>query len=200
MESKQNKQPYYVFFSIDGTFWDLEHASRKYGTYLPSIEQPVFNEESVIAFKTLVDSLDTRYDTKLVVISYRRSSLARCIEYLNNNGVAKDKAVLALPYPSEPNRQHNIINYMENYGEQPFRYRNANNPISRFLISATNRDFKNYVIIDANKNYSGIVPKNRLIKTNYKRQSLTSQQVTQYLKSIDIPVIDSSFELSQAQS
>ena len=187
--TQQKKQPYYVFMDIDGTLWDIESARSVHGPFLPEIALPTLKTESVAAINIMLENLEKRFDTKLVITSRHRSNMVECVNYLRFNGVTYYKPIYCTAF--RPGlRGEKIVDFMENQGEKPFTYPTLGNLFERILYTKrNNQDFKNYVVIDDNKKaISKHIPPERRIVTNKRDGALTFDQVINYLCKNGIPV------------
>lgn len=191
MEKKieQTKQPYYVFMDIDGTLWDMEHATRVHGPFVPEIQIPRLKPESVAAINVMLENLEEKFDTKLVITSGHRSDMAYCVRHLKLNGLKWDKPILCTPF-TPGKRGEKIVNFMMDEGQTRFTYPTIGNLFERILYTKrNNQDFKNYVVIDDNKKaISKHIPPERRIVTNKRDGALTFDQVINYLCKNGIPV------------
>lgn len=191
MENNLNeqKQPYYVFMDIDGTLWDVPHAMAKHGPFLKVIDFPTLKPSSVAAINLLLETLEERFDTRLVITSRHRENMVACVHNLEFNGFKYNKPIYCTPYIPGP-RGQKIVDFMTEQGEKPFTYPTLNNLFSRILYTKKdNNDFKNYVVIDDKKSaIAKQIPPERRIITNLKKESLTHDQVINYLLQNKIPV------------
>ena len=189
MENNNQKQPYYIFMDIDGTLWDIESAIRTHGPFAKGIPLPRLKESSVIAINILLENLEQKFDTRLVLTSGHRENLTACVHHLEFNGFKYDKPIYCTPYIPGP-RGQKIVDYMKEQGEAPFTYPNLNNIFSRILYSRKeNDDFKNYVVIDDNESLiKKQIPPERRIITKKKNAALSYEQVIDYLLRNKIPV------------
>ena len=178
----QIKQPYYVFMDIDGTLWDKNYASFIHGPFVPEIQIPRLKPESVNAINVMLENLEERFDTRLVITSGHRSDMAYCVNHLKLNGLKWDKPILCTPF-TPGDRGEKIVDFMINEGQTRFTYPTLGNLFSRILYTQKdNQDFTNYVVIDDNKKLiSKQIPPERRIITNKKNHSLSLDQVITYL-------------------
>ena len=196
----KSKQPYYVFMDIDGTLWDIESAHRVHGPFLSEIQFPSLKPESVTAINVMLENLDEKFDTRLVLTSRHRSSMAQCINHLNFNGLKWNKPILCTAFYPGP-RGEKIVDFMQNHGERPFTYPTIKTLFGRILYTKRdNKDFKNYVVIDDDKkSISKHIPPERRIVTNKRNGALSLDQVIDYLCKNGIPVHVSGEQFAAAE-
>jgi len=184
MEIHTQKKPFYVFTSIDGVLFDYNYAKNVHGPFLRGNIQPVLKKESVEALNLLLSELEKNYDTKLIITSKRRRSLAQCLSYMRFHGFNYDKPIFATDIEKKT-RGELILELMKKDGHKPRRNPTLKEFVLKQIKRAENDEtFENYVVIDSmNENLSRI-PKNKIIKTDFKSESLNHNQVEDFLLSI----------------
>jgi len=184
------KKPYYVFLDIDGTLWDASYRARIYGPFANVVQDPSLNPESIKAINLLLRSLEEKFNTKLVITSSRRENMTECVRYLSFNDLNYNKPIFCTSF--EPGiRGDKIVSYMQQQGEVGFKYPTLKNFISKILYSKKNEDFSNYVVLeDTRKKVRNQIPRSRIIYSNHNKQSITTDQVVDYLKANNLPVIE----------
>ena len=184
-EKQKAKDVFYVFTSINGVLFDSKYVDSMHGPFAASIEDPILNPKSVSALLYLLETLEEKYDTKLVITSKRRRDMPACIEYLKHNGFYYNKPIFSTKYINGL-RGKKIISHMEEDGQDPIRKKTISSLINS-ILNPNNKKFKNYVVIDSSYfKLFGQIPSSHIIKTDYKHQSLTIDQVQSYLESIGI--------------
>ncbi len=182
----KNKEPFFVFTAINGVLCDGEFAFQKHGPFAKSIENPILKSSSIDALTLLLNTLEEKYDTKLVITSKRRSDLPACMQYLHDYGFKYDKPVFATKY-EKGERGRKILNFMENEGIAPAKTRTLSNIVDSLFSAQTDKPFKNYAVIDSSlSRIKHFIPKSHIIKTNPRNASLTQTQVEEFLSQIGL--------------
>ena len=181
--NNQPKEPFYIFAAINGVFFDMKSAGHIHGPFLKDIHYPIMKATSVQAFNKLLRELEEKYDTRLVITSRRRVNLPSCVAYLYHNGLQYDKPIYATALRNE-SRGKNILSYMIDENLSPAQKPTLKSIVTKLLNKAgADKKFKNYVVIDGyNANRLIGIPKSHIIKTDNKNESLTEQQVDEFLK------------------
>jgi len=182
----KTKESFFVFTAINGVLCDGKFALQKHGPFAKSIENPILKSSSVDALTLLLNTLEEKYDTKLIITSKRRNDLPACMRYLHDYGFNYDKPVFATKY-EEGERGRKILNFMEDQGISPVKTRTLSNIVDSLFQTQTDKPFKNYVVIDSSlSRIKHFIPKSHIIKTNLKNESLTQQQVEEFLSQIGL--------------
>ena len=186
---ENKKQPYYIFMDIDGSMWDKAYGEYVHGPFLSGIDSPALKRSSIEAINVLTDTLEKHFDTKLVITSRRREYFQNCLMYLKRYGLKYDKPIFCTDF-KPGDRGQKIVDFMQEKGEHNFSYPRLKNIFERIMYERKdNKDFKNYVVIDDTKSIiKKQIPPSRTILTNGKKESLTMQQVVDYLLANNIPV------------
>ena len=183
---KTMKEQYFIFLDIDGTLVDLEYGQRARGPFFSFGKNTVLNPESIEALNLLIDSLEQKYDTRLVITSGRRKNLHECVRHLYDNGLKYDKPITCTPL-TEGRRGQKIVDFMMTSSTQ--KYPKAKKLIDFILKRYADHGYKNYVVLenDISKIRYEIPPARRII-TNAKNKALQPYQVEKYLKTNNLPV------------
>lgn len=179
----KNKEPFYIFFEVNGVLYDEKFAYNFHGPFFYPIDDPKIKETSMTAFNNLIQTLEENYDTKLVLISKRRKNLDNCVRYLKNYGLIYDKPIFATEFKKGA-RGQKILDSMSKDGLNPTKKPTLKDFVSNLLMSSKNNPkFKNYVVINPpSSKISRYIRNNHLIKTDPIRNSLTQQQVDDFLE------------------
>lgn len=181
---KINKQPFYVFTSIDGVLYDYESAARVHTCFFKNVDCPILNKSSIEALNYLLSTLEEFYDTKLIITSPRRKNMAECINYLKSYGLKYDKPIFATPL-KKGKRGQKILNEMKKDNLNPTRKLTLSSFVEKLLTSTKDRpSFDNYVVIDCKPTprISRNIPKQHIIKTDYNNAALSKSQVESFLQ------------------
>ena len=113
--------------------------------------------------------------------------MPECIIYIKNFGLVFDKPIFATEF-IEGARGKKILNTMKQDGLSPNKKPTVKDIVSNLLTCAKeNYSFKNYVVINPkNSKISKYIPKEHLIVTDKIRNSLTQEQVNNYLSYIGL--------------
>ena len=180
------REQYFVFLDIDGTLVDLKYGHYARGPFFRFGENSVLNPESIEALNFLLDSLEQKYDTRLVITSGRRKDLSACVRSLYENGLKYDRAITCTPL-SEGRRGQKIVDFMMT-SSMP-RFPKAQKMVDFILRRYADHGYKNYVVLenDISKIRYEIPPERRIV-TNAKSRALQPYQVEKYLKTNNLPV------------
>ena len=183
---KTMREQYFIFLDIDGTLVDLKYGQRARGPFFIFGKNTVLNPESIEALNLLINSLEQKYDTNLVITSGRRKNLHECVSHLYDNGLKYDKPITCTPLV-EGRRGQKIIDFMMTSSSQ--KYPKAKKLIDFILKRYADHGYKNYVVLenDISKIRYEIPPSRRII-TNAKTKALQPYQVEKYLKTNNLPV------------
>lgn len=180
------REQYFIFLDIDGTLIDLEYGQRTRGPFFSFGENTVLNPESIEALNFLIDSLEQKYDTRLVITSGRRENLRACVKNLYDNGLKYDRPITCTPL-EDGRRGQKIVDFMMT-SSLP-RYPKVQKVVDFILRRYADHGYKNYVVLD--NDVSKIryeIPPERRIVTNAKRRALQPYQVEKYLTKNNLPV------------
>ncbi|MBR3885211.1 MAG: hypothetical protein IKJ33_01930 [Clostridia bacterium] len=180
------RERYFIFLDIDGTLIDFKYGQRARGPFFNFGENTILNPESIEALNILIDSLEQKYDTSLVITSGRRKNLHECVKNLYDNGLKYDKPITCTPL-EDGRRGQKIIDCMMTYSSP--KLPTAKKFVDFILKRYADQGYKNYVVLenDASKIRYEIPPKRRII-TNEKCRALQPYQVEKYLKANNIPI------------
>lgn len=185
------KEKFYIFLDIDGTLYtqhDIhEFTPAGYPIYLSVDFWPKdCNSESRDAFNKIIDTLEEKYDTEVVIVSRKRKDMQMCEHYLKEiYQLHISKPLQKTPY-IEGERFDKIIDYIENNcGMYPKTKSIIRNFLHRKHLTS------NYVIIDDDTSakdmettlLSKIFDSENYIHVNGKRNSLRMYQADEFLKS-----------------
>lgn len=187
------KEPYYVFLDIDGTLWDAKFNYPRYGFQMNYVAEPVLKPESIEAVNLLLRSLEQDFDTRLIITSHRRENLSKCVSYLMDNGLEYHKSIYATKYPSVINRGNGIVDFMEERGEKPLKYRTITNAFAKLVYNVFGEDFERYVVLeDVKSKIKDAIPPARRIMANHDKRSISISQVEKYLKRNNLSIAEGS--------
>lgn len=183
-----DKKPFYVFLEVDGVLFDTKSNFHYHGPYYLDVIEPFLKPSSIDACNNLLKSLETEYNTKLVIISRRRCSMSKCISYIKHYGLKYDKPIFSTKFIPGA-RGKKIIDFMQNDGINNIDKIPSLNDFINYIFSKSETDekFKNYVVINPTKHKIRFqIPNSHIIKTNPINNSLNQEQVDKFLKSINI--------------
>ena len=182
------REQYFVFLDIDGTLVDLRYGQYRRGPFFSFGENSVLNPESIEAVNLLLESLEQKYDTRVVLTSGRRKDLASCVEHLYENGLKYDRAISCTPL-TEGRRGQKIVDYMMT-SSLP-RYPKLQKVVDYILRRYADHGYKNYVVIENDTSKIRFeIPPERRIKTNAKKRALQPEQIIKYLKANNLPIVE----------
>ena len=180
------REQYFVFLDIDGTLIDLKYGQRICGPYFEFGENSVLNPESIKALNLLLESLEQKYDTRLVITSGRRKNLAPCVKNLYENGLKYDHAITCTPLTPE-RRGQKIVDFMMT-SSMP-RYPKIQKAVDFIMKRYADHGYKNYVVLENNTSKIRYeIPPERRIIANSKKKALQPEQIVKYLRSNNIPI------------
>jgi hypothetical protein len=179
------REQYFIFLDIDGTLIDFNYGQYVRGPFFSFGENTVLNPESIEALNLLIDSLEQKYDTRLVITSGRRENLHSCAKNLYDNGLKYDRPITCTPL-TEGRRGQKIIDFMMTSSKS--KHPTAKKMVDFILKRYADNGYENYVVLENNvsKIRYEIPPKRRII-TNAKCRALQPYQVEKYLKNNNIP-------------
>ena len=185
------KEKFYIFLDIDGTLYTQQDIRERTPAGFPMYISEDFwpqncNAESRDSFNKIIDTLEQKYDTEVVIVSRKRKDMQMCEHYLKE--VYKlhiSKPLQKTPY-IDGERSDKIINYIENdCGLYPKTRNIIKNLLNRKKLTT------NYVIIDDDTFakdmrttlLSNIFGEENYIHVHGKRSSLRMSQADEFLKS-----------------
>lgn len=182
------RDQYFVFLDIDGTLIDFKYGQRIRGPFFEFGENTILNPESIEAVNLLLESLEQKYDTRLVITSGRRKNFATCVKNLYDNGLKYNRAITCTPLTQE-RRGQKIVDYMMT-SSLP-RYPKIQKLVDFIIRRYADQGYKNYVVLenDASKIRYEIPPERRIM-ANAKKRALQPEQVVKYLKTNKLPIAD----------
>lgn len=180
------RERYFIFLDIDGTLIDLKYGQHVRGPFFNFGENTILNPESIEALNILIDSLEQKYDTTLVITSGRRKNLHQCVKNLYDNGLKYDKPITCTTL-EDGRRGQKIIDHMMTSSSP--KLPNIKKFVDFILRRYADQGYKNYVVLenDVSKIRYEIPPERRII-TNEKKQALQPYQVEKYLKTNNLPI------------
>lgn len=180
------REQYFVFLDIDGTLIDLKYGQHIRGPFFEFGENTILNPESIEALNLLLESLEQKYDTRLVITSGRRKNFVPCVKNLYNNGLKYDRAITCTPLTQE-RRGQKIVDFMMT-SSLP-RYPKLQKAVDFILRRYADHGYKNYVVLENNASKIRYeIPPERRILTNEKKRALQPEQVVKYLKANNLPI------------
>lgn len=182
------RDQYFVFLDIDGTLVDFNYDQRMRGPFFEFGENTVLNPESIEALNLLLESLEQKFDTSLVITSGRRKNFVPCVKNLYDNGLKYDRAITCTPL-TQKRRGQKIVDYMIT-SSLP-RYPKIQKMVDFIMRRYADHGYKNYVVLenDASKIRYEIPPERRIM-TNAKKRALQPEQVVKYLKANNLPIAE----------
>ena len=180
------REQYFVFLDIDGTLIDFKYGQYIRGPFFDFGQNTILNPESIEALNLLLESLEQKYDTRLIITSGRRKNLVPCVKNLYENGLKYEKPITCTPLTPE-RRGQKIIDCMMT--SSLTRHPKLQKVVDFILRRYADNGYKNYVVLenDASKIRYEIPPARRIM-TNAKNKALKPEQVIKYLKSNKLPV------------
>lgn len=182
------RDQYFVFLDIDGTLVDFNYGQRMRGPFFEFGENTVLNPESIEALNLLLESLEQKFDTRLVITSGRRKNFVPCVKNLYDNGLKYNRAITCTPLTQE-RRGQKIVDYMMTSSFP--RYPKLQKMVDFIMRRYADHGYKNYVVLenDASKIRYEIPPERRIM-TNAKKRALQPEQVVKYLKANNLPIAE----------
>lgn len=182
------REQYFVFLDIDGTLIDFKYGQYIRGPFFNFGENTILNPESIDALNLLLESLEQKYDTRLIITSGRRNNLVSCVKNLYENGLNYEKAITCTPLTPE-RRGQKIIDCMMTSSFP--KYPKLQKLVDFILRRYADNGYKNYVVLenDASKIRYEIPPARRIM-TNAKNKALQPEQVVKYLKANNLPLAE----------
>lgn len=110
------KPKFSVFLDFDGVLNDtsnIRNILKCGGLFASKNDKKIFNEESIDALNILISSLATKYDVGLVLTTFWRLNLDKCIQLLKFNGLQFDGNYDAIPFMLHQSRAKEIHAYIE---------------------------------------------------------------------------------------
>ena len=179
------KEKFYIFTGIDRTLIGRDFLDKNYGPIGFRIGYVRTNPTSMAALNFLLENLEKKFDTRLVITSGRREHPAYCEEYLKYNGLKYDKPLFFTRFVAGP-RGEKIVDFLEEQGTTPIEFHKAPLYVRFLKYFKDNPDFNNYVVIDEPKaDISKYIPKQQYHKVN-KRKGLTFSDSAEILESQNI--------------
>ena len=180
------RDEYFVFLSIDGTLIDLKYGQYSRGPFFDFGENTALNPESIEAVNLLLESLEQKYDTRLVITSGRRKDLIPCVTSLYENGLKYNRPITCTSLTPE-RRGQKIVDFMMT-SSLP-KHPKIQNLVNFIMRRYADHGYENYVVLENNtsKIRYEIPPKRRII-TNAKKKALQPEQVIKYLKENNLPI------------
>ena len=187
------REQYFIFLDIDGTLVDFDYGCQVRGPFFTFGENTVLNPESIEALNLLIESLEQKYDTRLVITSGRRKNFPACARNLFENGLKYDKPITCTPLESG-RRGQKIVDFMMT-SSLP-RHPKVQKAVDFILKRYADHGYKNYVVLenDVSKIRYEIPPARRII-TNAKHRALQPSQVEKYLKANNLPIAEKPQEM-----
>ena len=81
----ENKEKFYVFSGIEHNLTGTDYLNRYYGAAGVDYGYVFANKHCMSALNKLLESLEEKYDTTLVITSGKRENPNYCVEYLKYN-------------------------------------------------------------------------------------------------------------------
>ena len=184
------REKFYIFLDIDGTLYTQKDIYRSTSNGFPVYMSESYwpedcNNESRDAFNKIINTLEQKYDTEVVIISRKRKNMDLCEHYLKE----VYKLQIAKPLKCTPyidgTRANKIIGYLQNnYQLFPKTKNLFNNFLNRRNLTS------NYGVIDddtAAKDHGTQLLSKTFDSENYihvegKHSSLKMEQVDNFLK------------------
>ena len=139
------REQYFIFLDIDGTLIDQEYGQLSCGPYFSFGENLTLNPESIEALNILINSLEQKYDTRLVITSGRRENLHACVRNLYDNGLKYDRPITCTPF-EDGRRGQKIVDFMMTSSEP--RFPKVQKLVNFILKRYADHDYKNYVVLE----------------------------------------------------
>ena len=180
------REQYFVFLDIDGTLIDLKYGQLRRGPFFKFGENSILNPESIDALNLLLESLEEKYDTRLVITSGRRKDLISCVNNLYENGLNYDRAITCTPF-TQGRRGQKIVDFMMTSSSP--KYPKLQKIVDFIMKRYADNGYTNYVVLenDVSKIRYEIPPERRIL-TNAKKKALQPEQVIKYLNANNLPI------------
>lgn len=156
-----DKAKFSLFLDFDGVLNDTSNISNilKFGGLLASKHnKKIFNEESIEALNFLISSLSSNYEIKLVLTTFWRMNLDKCIDMLRANGLQFDGEYDAIPFIVHKTRIKKIEEYIDSH------------------------DIKKFCVIDDLPYFKKHFDPNNLIHTSILSGALNKSKIESYLE------------------
>lgn len=174
------KEKFYVFSGIDHTLMGTDYLNRMYGPEGMMYGYIRTDKYCMDTFNYLLESLEEKFDTVLVITSGKRENPNACLEYLKYNGLRYDKPIFFTKFIAGP-RGEKIVDFLEEQGTTPLEFHKAPLYVKMLKYFKDNPDFKNYVVLDQpNAEISKYIPRSQYKKVN-PRNGLTLKDANSIL-------------------
>lgn len=165
-ENETKKPIFYVFSGIEKTLMGKDFINSYYNGHTHVHGFKYLDPDCVEALDYLLEKLEEKYDTRLVITSKRRENQRACEIYLKQNNLKYNKPIFFTKFVSGP-RGEKIVDFLEQEGATPLAYHTSPLYVRLLKYFKDNPDFKNYVVLEgANKGLSKYIPKQQLKKIN----------------------------------
>ncbi len=160
------KEKFYVFSGIDHTLMGTDYLKKYYGKIGFRFGYVRTDKYCMETLNYLLESLEEKFDTVLVITSGKRENPGACLEYLKYNGLRYDKPIFFTKFVAGP-RGEKIVDFLEEQGTTPLEFHKAPLYVKMLKYFKDNPDFKNYVVLDQPKaEISKYIPSSQYKKVN----------------------------------
>lgn len=181
----EKKEKFYVFSGINRILMGDEYLKRQYGAIGMAYGYLTPDRHSMEALNALLENLEKKYDTRLVITSKRNERTAESDKFLRKYGLKYDKPIFFAPVGAEE-RGERIVSYLESLEVSPLEYHKLPLYAKFFKYFKDNPDFKNYVVLDQNNlSIAKYIPHTQFVGIN-KHRGLTMKDVEKIVKSQNI--------------
>lgn len=177
----EKKEKFYVFSGINRTLMGDDYLDYYYGPFGVTYGYLKPDPHSMNALNALLELLEQKYDTKLVITSRRRENPTICENYLKTFGLKYDKPIFFTPL-FDGDRGSKIVTFLESQNVSPLEYHKLPLYVRFFKYFKDNPDFKNYVVLDEkNSSMTKYIPASQFVAVN-RRKGLTIQDAEKITK------------------
>lgn len=177
----EKKEIFYVFTSINHTLMGEDFLDYYYGELGMTYGYLRPDRHSMKALNSLLENLEKKYDTKLVIASKRNERPTETDKYLRKYGLNYDKPIFFAPVGAGE-RGDRIVSYLESLEVSPLEYHKLPLYAKLFKYFKDNPDFKNYVVLDqGNLSMLKYIPQSQFVAVN-RRKGLTMKDAEKIAK------------------
>jgi hypothetical protein len=187
-ENPEQKPIFYVFSGIEKTLVSRNFLNRYYNGLSDIYGVVKADPDCIEALDFLLDSLDEKFDARLVITSKMRREESNCVNYLKLlNNLKHNKPILFTKFVDGP-RGEKIVDFLDSQNASPLEFHKAPFYIKFLKNLKDNPDFKNYVVIDGKRNYlSKYIPSSQMKIVSHKK-GFTIEDAAEILKQHQITI------------
>ena len=186
-EKTEQKPIFYVFSGIEKTLVSKNFLNTYYRGMSHIYGLVKADPNCIEALDFLLDSLDEKFDARLVITSKMRREESNCENYLRLNNLKHSKPILFTKFVDGP-RGEKIVDFLDSQNASPLEFHKAPFYIQFIKNLKDNPDFKNYVVIDGKRSYlSKYIPASQMKIVDFKN-GFTMEDATEILKQHQIEI------------